>query len=44
MSNLPKVIKGSPTRRSVEAPPGWVLEQGDLGLIEVRAQAHFTRP
>ena len=42
MSNLPKVIKGSPLRRGVEAPAGYVLVQGDLGLIEVRAQAHFT--
>jgi DNA polymerase I-like protein with 3'-5' exonuclease and polymerase domains len=42
MSNLPKSNKGSPLRRAVEAPEGYVLVQGDLGLIEVRAQAHFT--
>ena len=42
MSNLPKSSKGSPLRRAVEAPDGYVLVQGDLGLIEVRAQAHFT--
>ena len=42
MSNLPKVIKGSPLRRGVEAFAGYVLIQGDLSLIEVRAQGHFT--
>ena len=31
MSNLPKVIKGSPLRRGVEASAGYVLVQGDLG-------------
>jgi DNA polymerase I-like protein with 3'-5' exonuclease and polymerase domains len=39
MSNVPK---DGPLRAAVEAPPGYVLVQGDLSMIEVRAQAHFA--
>ena len=41
MSNLPR-SGDSPLRRAVEAPLGYVIVQGDLSLIEVRAQAHFA--
>jgi DNA polymerase I-like protein with 3'-5' exonuclease and polymerase domains len=39
MSNLPRE---GVMRSAVEAPEGYVINNGDLGLIEVRAQAHFT--
>ena len=39
MSNVPK---SGVMREAVAAPEGYVLVHGDLGLIEVRAQAHFT--
>jgi DNA polymerase I-like protein with 3'-5' exonuclease and polymerase domains len=39
MSNLPRE---GVMRSAVEAPEGYVISNGDLGLIEIRAQAHFT--
>jgi putative DNA primase/helicase len=42
MSNLPRSTRVNPLRRAVQAPPGCVLVQADLGQIELRAQAHYT--
>jgi DNA polymerase I-like protein with 3'-5' exonuclease and polymerase domains len=39
MSNVPK---SGVMREAVAAPENYVLDHGDLGLIEIRAQAHFT--